>query len=423
MHVVIFEGIRWRTFAPLALSRPVFTLSTGMSTLLEKQVRHLRPTRLTLWVRPELEEHCRVRLVPKTGVPTAINQPLDDEPALLVSGRTVHFGQYEYPPHTSVMTDDSGMVQSALVHDPGLSPDDARNRTDRWLKILDLPHMMPQSRMVESLWDLIHWNEESLVEDAARLCETGGVKPAGPYHMVSDDDVCVDPTAKLEPGCVLDASKGPVVVAEHARVGANAVVQGPCYVGPYAQVLPLALVRPGTSIGTFSKVGGEVAASIILGYSNKSHEGYVGHSYIGKWVNLGAGTTTSNLKNTYGEISVQIGSQTIPTGRRFLGSLIGDHTKTSILTRLSTGSYVGFCCQLAGTGVAPRFVPSYTYWTEKGMEPYRMDKAVEVTRRVFARRDRPFTDFDERIMRYVERTAPEVESGPPPASAPARGTA
>lgn len=410
MHVVIFEGSYWHTFAPLALSRPVFTLATGMSTLLEKQLRHLRPTRLTLWVRPELEEHCRLRIANKTGVPTRINEPLDDEPALLVSGRTVHFGHYEYPPHTSVATDENGVVHSALVHDPGLGMDDALHRTDRWLKILDLPHMMPQSRLVESLWDLIYWNEESLVEDAARLREETWAKQVGPYHLINDEEVMVDRSAKLEPGCVLDASKGPIAISANAVIGANSVIQGPCYIGPHAQILPLTLIRPGTSIGTLCKVGGEVGESIILGYSNKAHTGYVGSSYIGKWVNLGAGTTTSNLKNTYGEITVQIGSKKIPTGRRFLGALIGDHSKTGILTKLGTGSYVGFCSQLAGSGHAPKFVPSYTYWTDRGAEPYRLDKAMEVTQRVFSRRQREFTDFDRRVMQYVAESASEVEA-------------
>ncbi|HZN64224.1 MAG TPA: putative sugar nucleotidyl transferase, partial [Tepidisphaeraceae bacterium] len=108
MHVVIFEGQRWHTFAPLSLSRPVFMLKTGMGTLLDKQIRHLRPTRLTLWVRPEQESFVRERVVPKLPVPAAVNKPLDDEPALLVSGRTVHFAQYEYPPDVGVATDGAG---------------------------------------------------------------------------------------------------------------------------------------------------------------------------------------------------------------------------------------------------------------------------------------------------------------------------
>ena len=411
MHVVIFEGARWHTFAPLSLSRPVFMLKTGMGTLLDKQIRHLRPQRLSLWVRPEQEAFVRQRVVPKLSIPTTVNQPLDDEPALLVSGRTVHFAQYEWPPHPGVCPDANGIVRSAYVRMPGLAYSDVASRSERWLKILELPHMMSQSRMVENLWDLISWNEESLVEDAMQFGRTPEAKnkPVGKYHMVRDEEVFLGRDAKLQPGAVLDASKGPVVIDHHASVGANSVLQGPCYVGPHAEVRALTLIRPGTSIGIMTKVGGEVSNSIIMGYTNKAHDGYLGDSYVGKWVNLGAGTTTSNLKNTYGEITMDMGKEKVPTGRRRLGALIGDHTKTAILTRLMTGSYVGFCSMLADSGSPPRFVPSYTFWTEKGPEPYRLDKAIEVTQRVFARRDRAWTETDEQLMRYVAAAAPEVE--------------
>ena len=99
-----------------------------------------------------------------------------------------------------------------------------------------------------------------------------------------------------------------------------------------------------------STIGGEVSHTVFMSYSNKAHEGFVGHSYVGKWVNLGSGTTTSNLKNTYGEIRARIGDREVSTGRQFLGSVIGDHSKTGILTRLSTGAYVGFCSTLDGSG-------------------------------------------------------------------------
>jgi UDP-N-acetylglucosamine diphosphorylase/glucosamine-1-phosphate N-acetyltransferase len=409
MHVVIFEASRWHTFAPLSLSRPVFMLATGMSTLLQKQLRHLKPPRLTLWVRPELEEFCRQRVAPKTGVPTQINAPLDDEPALLINGRTVHFGKFEYPPHEAVMADDGDVVRAAMTHDPGLSPRDAWDRTERWLRLLELPQMPGQGRCVESLVDLIHWNDESLVEDFAHLETPSSPRPAGPYHLVEERDVWLGPGVKLDPGCVLDASKGPVVIGEGAAIGANAVLQGPCYIGPHATISPVAQIRPGTSIGPMCKVGGEVSASIMLGYSNKPHEGFLGHSYVGKWANLGSGTTTSNLKNTYGEISLKLGEHDVPTGRRFLGSLIGDHSKTGILTRLSSGTYIGFSSMLAGSGVAPRYVPSYTFWTDRGSEPYRFEKSMEVAHRVFDRRDRAWTATDEAVMRYVAETASKVE--------------
>src|SRR5690348_4230634 len=169
MHVVIFEGSRWSAFAPLSLSRPVFGLATGATSLLEKQLRHLRPRRLTLWVRPEMEAFCRERIVPHLSIPTEINRPLDDEPALLFNGRTVHLGEFEYPPHDAIVVDEGDVVRLARVRAAGLSHQDVFGRSQRWLDLLNLPQTMPQSRLVDSLWDLIHWNDDSLIEDYAHL--------------------------------------------------------------------------------------------------------------------------------------------------------------------------------------------------------------------------------------------------------------
>jgi len=411
MHVVIFEGSRWSRFAPLSLSRPVFALATGASSLLEKQIRHLKPTRLTLWVRPEMAAFCRERIVPHLQVPTRVNEPLDDEPALLFNGRTVHFGDFEWPADEAVATDEGEGIRLAHVRRPGLSHDDVNQRSERWLQLLDLPRAEPRARLVDSLWDLIHWNDESLIEDYAALHGTASVqKPAGAYHMVHEDDIWLGAGVKLGPGCVLDATRGPIMLKQGASIGPNAVLIGPCVIGEHARIRPLTQIREGTSIGNMCTVGGEVSNSIMLGYSNKAHEGFLGHSYLGKWVNLGSGTTTSNLKNTYGEIRARIGAKEIATGRQFLGSVIGDHSKTAVLSRLSAGAYLGFYSMLDGVGNATRFVPSFTFQTGAGPEPYQMDKAIEVTRRVFARRDREFDPIDEEVMRYVAGVAPEVES-------------
>lgn len=410
MHVVIFEGIYWTKFAPLSLGRPLFSLVTGRSTLLEKQIRHLAPTRLSLWVRPELVDYCTHRILPKLSVPATVNQPLDDEPALLVSGRTLMLQDFEAPAEPCLMCDDETWVRMARVQSPGLTPEDAMSRSSRWEAILNLPRVTPQSRVVDSIWDLIKWNEESLIADFAALRAKPGPKPAGPFHMINEEEIYLGKNVTLGPGCVLDASKGPVFVGENTTIGANAVVQGPCSIGSYCLVKPLTQLRQNTSLGTMCKVGGEVSASILLGHTNKQHEGFLGDSYLGKWVNFGAGTTTSNMKNTYGEINVETGRETRPTGRRFLGSIVGDHVKTGILTRMMAGTYVGFGCQLAGTGTVPKFVPSYSFWTDnKGMEPYDLAKATEVTKRAFARHHRDWTDIDESLMRYVAQVAPTVE--------------
>jgi len=208
---------------------------------------------------------------------------------------------------------------------------------------------------------------------------------------------------------VLDASRGPIVIAEGAKVGANSVIEGPCYLGPHAQVRPLSYIKDACTIGRLCKVGGEINNSIMLGHSNKAHDGFLGHSYLGKWVNLGAGTTTANLKSTYGTASVKVGEREVETDRQFLGSLIGDHVKTAINTRLMPGTYIGFCCTVAGSHIAPRFLPSFTFWTDRGAEPMNLDVAQRTMKAVYARRDIQWTAADERMVQQVRKIAPEVE--------------
>jgi UDP-N-acetylglucosamine diphosphorylase/glucosamine-1-phosphate N-acetyltransferase len=411
MHVVIFEGRRWDTFAPLSLSRPTFVLPCGMGRLLDKQIQLLGPTRLTLWVRPQLADFCRAHVLPTLKIPATVNDPLDDEPALLTTGRTLHLAKFEMPEQPCVVLEEGDLVRFARVEKmAGLGPDDVMRRSDRWLELMALPQTVPQARYVDHVWDLIAWNEESLIADFVHWRGSHDAPGDVPCHVIGSENLSVAPGAKLGPGCVLDGSRGPILIDTGATIGANAVIQGPCYVGQYAQVMPLAFIRGGTTIGAVCKVGGEVSNSIFSPYSNKAHDGYVGDSFIGAWVNLGAGTTTSNVKNTYGEVRLRIGKTEHKTGRRFLGSIIGDHSKTAIGTLLNTGSYVGYCCLLAGNGMAPKFVPSFSFWTERGMQKYEFDKAIEVAGRALHRRDKDWTAADEAVMRYVAETAPGVEA-------------
>jgi UDP-N-acetylglucosamine diphosphorylase/glucosamine-1-phosphate N-acetyltransferase len=410
MHVVIFEGQRWDTFAPLSLSKPTFMLPSGMGTLLDKQLALLKPDRLSLWVRPQLAEYCRQMVLPQLKVPTTVNEPLDDAPALIATGRTLHLKKFDVPAEPCVVIEEGDLVRFAQVEKmAGLSSADVFARNERWMQVVNLPRASSQARYVDYVWDLISWNEEAIIADFVRWKEKSEIPKDGPYHLINPENICLAKNAKLAAGCVLDGSKGPIVLDVGASVGPNAVVEGPCYIGQYSQIQALSHIRPGTSIGRVCKVGGEVSNSIISPFSNKSHYGYLGDSFVGSWVNFGAGTTTSNLKNTYGQISMQIGKKEHKTGRRMLGSIIGDHTKTAIGTRLNTGSYVGYSCLIAGNELTPRFMPSFSFWTSRGLEPYDLTKAKEVATRVYDRRDKQWTALDEQILKYVAEAAPQVE--------------
>ena len=419
MHLVIFEGTGWKSLAPLSLSRPTFTLLSGMNSLLDKQLRCLRPTRLTLWVRPELVEYCRRHVVPSIDAqslttPVQINHPLDSDPATLLDGSTLfldfaHAAIDRSANHSVAADDGTSRIRRATVVAPGLSQKDAIESSPKWKNLLDLPRVPLIGKAITHLWDLMAVNEEALLADAAAWTQRRHATPDGPFHLLNKEQILLGENIKLGPGCVIDASKGTVVVADGAIIGANAVVQGPCFIGPRTEITPLSLIRPGTSFGPNCKMGGEIARAIVMGYSNKAHEGFLGDSYLGEWINLGAGTTTSNLKNTYGSIGMNLGGGEIDTGRKFLGSIIGDHTKTAISTRFMSGSYVGYCSMIATSAHAARLTPSFSFCTDKGTQPYRVEKAFEVARAMFSRRNRALTNEDESLMRYAGDAAKIAE--------------
>jgi UDP-N-acetylglucosamine diphosphorylase/glucosamine-1-phosphate N-acetyltransferase len=307
------------------------------------------------------------------------------------------------------VVDEGNIIRSAWVRSPGLGPADVMQRSDTWLALLDSPRVMPQSRLVERPWDLLSWNEEALVEDSLHH-EFIAAKATGPYHLVNPENVYLGENVKLQPGVVLDASGGPITIATRANIGANTVIQGPAHIGEYTQLMPLTHIRPGTSIGNFCKIGGEVSNSIIESNVNKIHFGFVGDSYIGEWVNLGAGTTTSNLKNTYDEVTMDIAGKTYKTGRKFVGAIIGDHSKTAIGTRLMSGTYVGYCCSLASSQIPPRWVPSFSFVTDKGTEPFRLDKALQIMQAVYGRRNREWTAEDAELVEVARRQAAVAEA-------------
>ncbi|HRK31835.1 MAG TPA: putative sugar nucleotidyl transferase [Tepidisphaeraceae bacterium] len=408
MHLVIFEGGKWDGFAPVALGRPTFMLQCGMGTLLDRHLRLIAPTRVTFWVRPSLVEYCKQRVLPKMKIPAGVNQPLDDEAALIIGGRTLHFQKYETPDLNTVSVEHDQFVREAYIQRPGLSPQDALQRTPAWTALMDLPRTTPQARWANHLWDLVHWNEESLVNDAITSSDEFNKLPAGAYHIVGDE-VMVGANVKIGAGAVLDSSRGPVVVATGVEIGACCVLTGPCYVGSYTRLAPFTGIGAGTSIGSQCYIGGNIDNSIICDYVDKPHEGFIGHSYVGDWCNIGAGTMTANVKATYGDISILRGSSATKSGRWSLGTVIGDHSKTSIGTRLPPGCYIGYCCMLTGSGLAPKYIPSFSYWTDAGVQQLPMKKAVEVATRVFTRRNKTFTALDEQLLQHAAESAPLAE--------------
>jgi UDP-N-acetylglucosamine diphosphorylase/glucosamine-1-phosphate N-acetyltransferase len=171
----------------------------------------------------------------------------------------------------------------------------------------------------------------------------------------------IDPTARIEPLTVVDTTAGPVVVEREAVVTAFTRLEGPCGIGPGTQVLG-AKIRGGTTLGPQCRIGGEVEASIVQGFSNKYHDGFLGHSYLGEWINLGAGTHNSDLRNDYGPVTITVNGRKVATGLRKVGCFLGDHTKSGLGTLLNTGTNAGVFCNLLPGGLLPKYVPSFCSW-------------------------------------------------------------
>ncbi|MBI4531482.1 MAG: hypothetical protein HY709_08145, partial [Candidatus Latescibacteria bacterium] len=229
-------------------------------------------------------------------------------------------------------------------------------------------------------------------------------------YLLDSSNIYIAPGATVKPGVVLDAEGGPIFIDQGARIFPNATIEGPAYIGRKTQIKIGAKIYEGTTVGEVCKVGGEVEGSIIHGYSNKQHDGFLGHAYLGMWVNLGADTNNSDLKNNYSSVRVMIDGEEIDTGSMFVGLTMGDHSKSGINTMFNTGTVVGAVCNVFGAGFPPKEIPSFTWGGADGLTIYDPHRAIEVCRRVMARRDVPLTDVDAQFLqRLFELTAKDRE--------------
>lgn len=254
---------------------------------------------------------------------------------------------------------------------------------------------------IPAIWDLVNLNGGIIESDFSQFFEAsidGAVHPAAMIYK--PDALSIEQGAEVCAGAVLDARTGPIIVRSGTVVRPGAVIEGPCYIGPDCRIVS-GWIRPACSFGPGCRVGGEIESSIFQAYSNKYHEGFVGHSYIGEWVNLGALTTTSDLKNNYGEIRVDFGSGQISTGRIKVGSFIGDHSKTGIGTILNSGTYFGVSVNHYGTGLPPKHVPDFSWGGADGYVEYDIEKALATAKTVMSRRGLEMLREEEDLFRHI----------------------
>ncbi|OGU15571.1 MAG: hypothetical protein A2X61_06470 [Ignavibacteria bacterium GWB2_35_12] len=263
-----------------------------------------------------------------------------------------------------------------------------------------------EPKVINFLWDAIEYNSSAIEDDFRffnNITDFDILKKSGVF-LLNKDKIKIDKTAKIAPTVVIDASEGPVIIENEVTIMPQSTIYGPCFIGSNSIVKVGAKIFSKTSIGPWCKVGGEVENAIIQSYSNKQHDGYLGHSYLCEWVNLGAGTNTSDLKNTYGNINVQLGDKEINTERMFLGLLCGDHTKSAINTAFTTGTTAGIFGILVSDGFLPNTIPSFAWRGTKGCTHYKIEKALETAHIVMQRRNKTLLSDEIELIKQEYKT-------------------
>jgi UDP-N-acetylglucosamine diphosphorylase/glucosamine-1-phosphate N-acetyltransferase len=407
MHVCLFEDRLVADLEPLTLTRPAFDLLCGTSSLAAKQRRYFSASSLDVLVRSHLSR-CWHMHAP--DFPANHHAELGAGPAVLVNARWLPPSRVfaaETSPCVGLVGDDVAFAVVNLDQLSSCSPDNIDDCLEQWKRML--PHCEAGGQLFRFLWEIVDRNGAQIVADWENTDRTVRTLPHAMPAVVGPTDLLhVHPTARLDPMVVVDTTEGPVVIAEGAAIGAFTRLEGPCYVGPRSQVYG-AKVRAGTTLGPECRVGGEVEASIVQGYSNKYHDGFLGHAYVGEWVNLGAGTQNSDLRNDYGPVTVMVNGRLVHTGRTKVGCYLGDHAKTGLGTLLNTGTNAGAFCNLLPGALLPKYVPSFASWWNGTMTD-RADlwTLLQTAEKVMRRRGCAFTEAHAKVYRAVfEETAVE----------------
>ena len=222
--------------------------------------------------------------------------------------------------------------------------------------------------IIKNIWDIFKDTKIKLSSDFNEFLFNNNYIYHSSLITVNQDQIYIGLDVEIKAGVIIDATKGPVIIQKEAVIDHGTVIEGPNYIGEKTYIAPLTKLRPNNIIGPMCKIGGEISNNNFLGYSNKVHDGFLGHSYVGEWVNIGAGTNNSNLKNNYGLVKVKIENKIYPTELQFLGSLIGDYTRIAIGTSLNTGTFIGVGSNVFNHKLKDNYIPSFSWGKDKKVQ-------------------------------------------------------
>lgn len=394
----IFEDDKYDQFFPVSCNRPVYELLCGLTRVRDKISWLFPAAQVILLCRDYLEKV----LVDKTGQKVNQFNAEEEDQILLVNGRILP--SPDFPQKVNFSPDEKfffcgddmvGWTGGGAAFKDSKSLFQALYQKDRLKSIKSKKGFAEvKVKLVNYLWDVVSQNGSEIEADFERIRPNLDFKNMFKHSQVDDDALIYDVEkvyigegAQIDGQVVLDARRGSIFIGDRVSIQPHTRVVGPCYIGNDS-VLAGGKISEGTSIGPVCRIGGEVEESVFLGYSNKCHGGFLGHSYVGEWVNLGALTTNSNLKNNYSPVKVMVNGTPVDTGLAKVGAFIGDHVKTGIGTLLNTGISIGFASNLFGGGMLmQKYIPAFSWGGGERYEEYQLEKAVQTARAVMKRRN------------------------------------
>ena len=418
----IFEDDKFDQFFPLTYNRPVYELICGISRIKDKIASFFPEAEIILLCRDYLERVLQI----KTGQKINDFDIKNEDELLFINGRVIPQRDLSEKFNFSQEEEFFFCGQEFVSwRGTGLSFKNYENIFKTlWVKDQIKPIREKKGisqievNLVGYLWDLVNLNKSEIENDFKRLKPNLDFKNIFKRNEIDDQTLIYDiekvylgKNCQIDGQVVLDARGGSIFIGDNVTIQPQTRVEGPCFLGE-GSILVGGKIREGTSIGPVCRIGGEVEQSIFLGYSNKYHEGFLGHSYVGEWVNLGALTTNSDLKNNYSPVKVIVGRKLVESGLIKVGSFLGDHVKTGIGTLLGTGMVVGFATNIFGGGmIKEKSIPSFCWGDVGSREEYNLDKAIETAQVVMERRSIKLTQEEKDLIKKIFEMTKEEKRG------------
>jgi len=387
MNYILFDGPSRNNFLPLTYTRPVAEIRVGILTIREKWEAFLEST-ITFVTEDYLSEKFPMVEFDKnifinaSFLPNAkiVNLIINLKPNELINSGNDLIAFYANESQDEVDLDSFTKIEynEKVLH-------------------------------INSLTDIFKINSLAIEEDFKLLTKNrDSSKISNTNNLINSDNIFLEEGVSMEYS-TLNASNGPIYISKNCEIMEGSLIRGPFALCENSTLKLGSKIYGGTTIGPNCKIGGEVKNSVVIGNSNKGHDGFLGNSLIGEWCNLGADTNTSNLKNNYTDIKIwnYDSNKFSSTGEQFCGLIMGDHSKSGINTMFNTGTVVGVCSNVFGSGFPRNFIPSFSWGGNKGFSNYKIEKAFEVNDIVMKRRNCDFSDKDKAILTHInEITSP-----------------